>query len=475
MRIQYNQGLFTQNRYNYTNTQLNKTLNKLSSGYKITQAADDAAGLGVSEGMRAQIRGLHKAGENIQNGLSLLQTADEGLASITDPNLLRMRELAIQAANDTLTNDDRLKIQMEIDAIKEGIDDIANGLEFNTIKVLSPPVETPVATPNGVVDLILVFDDTGSMSFRQQNFANNIQDLISSIQGKGVTDIRIGILNYADTSYDKSDFGGNRWTSDINEVIAEINDIAIANRGGIENNMTAIEEVINFYDFREYPNSNTNYKHMIIITDEPGDDNEKAAATAELLKEHNITLHAVMNTSSGLEHVVHETGGQTVQLDGNSNWGSELSQNIGEAIGSSASSVNEEDIMHPLILQVGANEGQNMNINLYDCRTKKIGIDKVSVITHDGAVAVLEIIDNAMQQISNYRSEYGAIYNRLEHAYSNVKNAEENLTKAESLLRDADMAQEISKLKKDQILLQSSQAMMGQINQMSQGILEILK
>ncbi|MGE7809114.1 flagellin, partial [Lysinibacillus capsici] len=94
MRIQYNQGLFTQNRYNQTNSEINKTLNKLSSGYKINQAADDAAGLTISEKMRAQIRGLNQAGENIQDGLSLINTADGALANMLDPNLQRLRELA---------------------------------------------------------------------------------------------------------------------------------------------------------------------------------------------------------------------------------------------------------------------------------------------------------------------------------------------------------------------------------------------
>lgn len=475
MIIRQNQGLFTQNRYNYTQSQLNNTLNKLSSGYKINQAADDAAGLGISEKMRGQIRGLHRAGENIQNGLLLLQTADGGLGTITDPNLLRMRELAIQAANDTLTNDDRFKIQMEIDAIKEGIDDIVDGTEFNTIKVLRPPAELPTATPNGVVDIVLVFDNTGSMSSKQQNFAANIQNLISSIQGKGVSDIRIGILSYYDSNYEKSDFAGDKWTSDISEVIAEINRISATNDGGTENNMTAIEEVVNFYDFREYPNSNTNYKHLIIITDELGDDDYKTQDIAQLLKDQHIMLHGVMDSAPGLDHVIRETGGQKVQLNGNPNWGADLSKNIGEAIGSSANTPQEEGDMHPLILQVGANAGQHIKLNLYDCRTTTIGIDKVSVITREDAEQALTIIDKALQQISSYRSEYGAFYNRLEYAYNNVQNAEENLIHAESLLRDTDMAQEMSKLKKDQLLLQSSQAMMAQINQMSQGILTLLK
>lgn len=115
MRIHYNQGLFTQNRYNHTNTELNKTPNKLSSGYQINQAVDNAAGLAISEKICAQIRGLE---EDLLDGISLIQTAESGLAQIQNPYLVRMRELAIQACNDTLTDEDRALIRLEIDEIK---------------------------------------------------------------------------------------------------------------------------------------------------------------------------------------------------------------------------------------------------------------------------------------------------------------------------------------------------------------------
>lgn len=474
MRIQHNQGLFTQNRYNHTNTELNKTLNKLSSGYKINQAADDAAGLGISENMRAQIRGLNQAGENIQDGLSLLQTADSGLGNIIDPNLLRMRELAIQAANDTLTDDDRAKIQMEVEQIIEGINDIAGGTEFNTVKILQPPIELPPATPTGLVDLVLVFDDTGSMGSVQREFARNINNLLSSIQSKGVNDIRIGILNFANDDYDSSFFNGDRWTTNPAAVDAEIQSIATSTRGSTENNMTALQRVMQDYTFRDFSNSNTRYKHIILVTDEPGNDNPLSSATAQQLKDKNITVHGVYNNSSGINHVINETGGKKVQLSGNNNWGNQLSKVIGEAIGEVANVAEEPDTMQPIILQVGPNEGQHLTFNLYDCRAHKIGVDSLSMATRDEAEYALNKIDAAIQLISDRRSEYGAIYNRLEFAQNNVKNTEENLTKAESQLRDADMAKEMSKLKKDQVLLQSSQSMMAQINQMSQGILEIL-
>ncbi|WP_053484202.1 flagellin [Lysinibacillus sp. FJAT-14745] len=138
MRIKNNiNSLNTNNKLQKNRGQLEKSLEKLSSGYKINRASDDAAGLAISEKMRGQIRGLNMASKNIQDGISLIQTAEGGLGNIQDPNLIRLRELAIQAANDTLTNFDRQLIQQEVEHIKQGINEIANNTEFNGIKLLN--------------------------------------------------------------------------------------------------------------------------------------------------------------------------------------------------------------------------------------------------------------------------------------------------------------------------------------------------
>ncbi|RIJ69387.1 flagellin [Rummeliibacillus sp. POC4] len=163
MQIRFNKGQFTLNRYVQTNSEINKTLKKLSSGYRINDAADDAAGLSISEKMRAQINGLNQASENIQDGISLINVADGGLGQIQSPNLVRMRELIIQAANDTNTIEDRQKIQQEIDQIKQGINDIAESSEFNTIPVLTPTDLKPVPNATPKFDIIFLIDDSGSM------------------------------------------------------------------------------------------------------------------------------------------------------------------------------------------------------------------------------------------------------------------------------------------------------------------------
>lgn len=132
-------ALNTKNQLKKNNKATSNIMEKLSSGKKINKAADDAAGLAISQKMRAQIRGLDQASQNAQDGISLVQTAEGGLSTINNPHLARLRELAIQSANDTLVDSDREKIQMEVEEIVEAIDDIANNTEFNGINLLNVP------------------------------------------------------------------------------------------------------------------------------------------------------------------------------------------------------------------------------------------------------------------------------------------------------------------------------------------------
>lgn len=147
----------TLNRFQAAVGKKSTSLEKLSSGLRIIRAADDAAGLAISEKMKAQIRGLRQAQRNVQDGISLIQTAEGGLACIENPPLQRMRELAVQAANDTLTYEDRLTLQNEFEQIKCEINDIAYNTEFNSIKLLDgslsflPP--SPAIPPSSSIDV----------------------------------------------------------------------------------------------------------------------------------------------------------------------------------------------------------------------------------------------------------------------------------------------------------------------------------
>ena len=137
MIVQHNMTALNANRQlGITNTNLSKSTEKLSSGYRVNRAADDAAGLSISEKMRGQIRGLNQASTNAQDGTSLIQTAEGALGEMHSV-IQRMRELTVQASNDTYVTADRVAIALEVRALTSEIDRISSQTEFNTMKLRS--------------------------------------------------------------------------------------------------------------------------------------------------------------------------------------------------------------------------------------------------------------------------------------------------------------------------------------------------
>lgn len=447
MRIQYNQGLFTQNRYNYTNTELNKTLNKLSSGYQINQAADDAAGLGISEKMRAQIRGLEKAEKNIQDGTALTQVADGGLSG-THENLQRARELVIQAANDTLTTADRQIIQKEIEQIKDGIDDIANNTEFNGIHLLNVPQETVEISKTETIVI-------GTETIIQTNPTTN-----------KIISVKPGIEHRVIAGYIEVP---NPPSPSTLEIEAFFGTITGANWPDM--NIKSPNGELFGYNTPRMPDSG--YQE-----DTSNTSSNKATYSGYGAADEKMTFENPISGKWYIE-IRHDGGKDTSTFNLKSNYliydEYSTESTITTTVPKTKTITTVEKIVpEPVILQVGANEGNQFIVNLTDARTSALKIDKIVVDPYEKIKEALERIDEAIQKISEERGKYGAYQNALEHILNNVSNTKENLTKAESTLRDADMAKEMSKLKKDQVLLQSSQSMMAQINQMSQGILEIL-
>lgn len=458
MRIQYNQGLFTQNRYNQTNSEINKTLNKLSSGYKINQAADDAAGLTISEKMRAQIRGLNQAGENIQDGLSLIDTADGALANMLDPNLQRLRELAVQASNDTLTDGDRQKVQQEVDQIIKGLSDIASNTEFNSMVLLAGTKDkngnsiTSGSLAQYVQQVTTSGGITDKYTYNSIDYASAIIDFSNINSASDVAKLNGEGVNYTcctcNQAYSIKFVNGNPDTSRLNDSnpIMEVDVSTITNGTDLVNKIieTAYGQPGFVYDPTP-PNSNT----------------LPNGAT-------NFVKHFSQLASDGGKLYIYDFRPENYGLNWPSNGSGVFELNVFGEPG------KEKDLFLHLDIQVGSNAGQSVKVSIPNVTVEQLNIDPLSVNSQENANSAITIIENAIKRVSSARSTIGAYQNMFEHAYNNVKNAEENLTKAESTLRDTDMAKETSKLKKDQVLLQSSQSMIAQINQMSQGILNIL-
>jgi len=494
-----NHNLASMNTTSNLNSSINETaksLEKLSSGLRINRAGDDSAGLAISEKMRGQIRGLSQATRNIQDGISLVQVADNGLSQITE-QLQRARELSVQAANGTLTSEDRYNLQNEMDQLVKGIDDVANNTEFNTRKLLNPtevaaPSVTTVATKSEV-DIVFVVDNTASMSGLQTSMANNISSMLDKM---GTADVRLGLVSYDEINGIRQfDFSTNmwspsggspavEWTQDVAPVSSALTHLA--NSGGTENAMHAIGTVATAYDFRKNA-TGTQTKHIILLTNEDADDEVSNAPDPVLMSQlttAGIRVHTVYDPSStdgdnadDIKGLSTGTGGTTVDIK-NSLWGSQLTSILGTAISESVGDgVPEiEDIPMPtLLLQVGANANQNFKVELFDARAKAIGIDPLVIDPSTEAEKSISKVDAAIAIISGQRGKFGGYQNALQHIASNVINMEENLTTGESRIRDVDMAKEMTTYKKNDILSQSAQAMLAQANQQSQGVLQLLR
>ena len=396
-----------------TTGSLAKSTEKLSSGYKINRAGDNAAGLAISEKMRGQIRGLDQASSNAEDGISLIQTA-EGALTETHSIIQRMRELAVQSSSDTNTDDDRTQIQNEIDQLTQEVDRIANTTEFNTKKLL-----------NG--------DRTGAVN--QKEGTNKIEGTFTNSLVK------------VDTT---SDDLKTAFNTDVIRI--ELNKDADS-EGKVGDAGTA-----SGYSVKSLHGASAG----VTITSE-GINVDKS-----LLRK---VSDGKILTDAATENVVVEISNATKMKAGDV-----ITITLGEAVTTKSATTGKD----ALRLQIGANAGQEVKLGINAMTTQALDIsdkttgEALDVSTQTGASMAVEAYDMAIQKVSTERAKLGATQNRLEHTIANLDTSSENLQSAESSLRDTDMAEEMTKYSKNNILMQAGQSMLAQANQSTQGVLNLL-
>lgn len=402
MRIQHNIAALNSYR-NLTgnNNAVSKNLEKLSSGYKINRAGDDAAGLAISEKMRAQITGLNTAQKNAQDGVSLVQTAEGALTEVHSM-LNRMVELADQSANGTYDNAvDRANLQKEIASLKDEIDRIADATNFNGINLLDGSLSTSTTTtlkgaeaaPKAAVDLKFTFAD--------QINGKNINVKLAHQDG-GTTKDKITAA------------------VDANGVITLTMDATV------DHSASAIKEALASANITALPK-------------------EDQAKMKSLLASATVTGAGTTGLTNGTDFAGTAT---TTPAKGKS-----------------------------LTLQIGDTSADfnQMTVSVSDMHAEALGIADIDISTQAGAKAAVDKIKSAINSVSSTRGGLGAIQNRLEHTINNLSVTSENMTAAESRIRDVDMANEMMAYTKNNILVQSSQAMLAQANQLPQGVLQLLQ
>lgn len=456
--------------FGITNKKKAKSTEKLSSGYKINRAADDAAGLSISEKMRRQIRGLHKAEENIQDGISLCQVAD-GALNETHDILQRMNELAVKAGNDTNSQTDRAFIQTEIDALTEEIDRIAYDTTFNENIYPLLGGSTNIGDGSAVSGTIKVDEKGNEWVLPSQLRECECSFRVINSNGIAVVDDVSYTANqrghYMSIGFD-AEGQYNGWTqgrfgnmAGIPASLTPYTNVQDAKFNGIYS-LTLSDLKVSTRGYVYYYNKRTNRNDFLAIR---LDANLKPWNLFGQGVEYNGDRDGFISDSidpfSG-ERVVfdyvratrHQGNGQGVGSGGENGW------SIGNQSG--------------VWIHMSTEPGIGMFIDLVNATAKGIGIENLDMSSMENAGNAINSIKGAIETVSRYRNVFGSQQNRLEHAMRINANIAENTTDAESRIRDTDVAEEMLTFSNENILAQAGQSMLSQANQSQQNILSLL-
>ena len=476
MVVQHNMQAANANRMlNVTTSAQSKSTEKLSSGYRINRAADDAAGLTISEKMRKQIRGLDQASTNAQDGVSSVQTAEGALTEVHSM-LQRMNELATQSANGTNSNTDRKAIQDEIDQLTTEIDRVSETTKFNETYLLKgdgAEKEHNVNAHDAGLDGVTLTDkgDKVEVTLKELKAGDKI-----SIAGKNYTiggtsddvDTLLKAANITGADGDKVTINGTEYTYYEKAVGGD----ALTNKGFYATQPKAADKASAKPDYadldaiKKAKNSTITAGGKSVTTMgnviDGVDDKDSSVITAK--KAYMLETAEILKASGiGADKAPTATGNDA--LDAATN---KFSLTKGKVNYNDALSFN---------LHVGADADMTnkITVNIDSMNSAGLGVKGIKADTEQDATYAIDAIADAISTVSSQRSALGAVQNRLEHTINNLDNVVENTTTAESRIRDTDMAEEMVNYSKNNILAQAGQSMLAQANQSNQGVLSLLQ
>ncbi len=436
-----------------------KATEKLSSGYKINRAADDAAGLAISEKMRKQIRGLTQASLNAQDGISAVQTADGALNEVHDM-IHRLAELTVKAANGTLSETDRNAVQSEVNQLVSEVDRVSTTTKFNETYLMRGDNNGDVAkltytdaenalrtdfqnivTPTPAAGASMVNEGTGIFKLKVEPAIDPDQQTpIDHLAATAGIDSSIcdDAAKADNTTYSSKTVGPVGTAPGVVYILVE--KTAEANPGDGKLSVSEVVKNINDKNNTINPDAATHYKAF-------GSMDEMMAA---IKMDHGTDIKTVTSD-------INENGKAELRV--------ETFADVNQAIDVS--------------LHVGTDSSQDnkIHMNIAQLSAKGLGLNGLDVSgdTGDAATAAIDIVSDALQKVSNQRAALGAIQNRLEHTIANLDNIVENTTSAEASIRDTDMATQMVEYSNNQILAQAGQAMLAQSNQATSGVLSLLQ
>lgn len=469
MKINHNiSAISTNTHLSSVNDRLSESLERLSSGYRINKAADDSAGMAISQKMKSQIRGLEQASRNAADGISLIQTT-EGALNETESILQRMRELAVQASNDSNTIDDRKSIQKEIDQLKSEINRISDTTEFNTKRLLDGSCERKTYSNNTKVSIISMSDDVDVKDYQITDVQAGKQATVATsgfkaplIGGGTITEEYAGTVNIngEDIKIEVGDTLASVYQK-LRDKCSDLN-IDIQPMNGTTATPIDSASTLNFVTKRYGVGRTIDiYSNNEKLADALGMESHMSAVGTDA----SIKLGTGFSTTT------------TYRADGNDIYvtdksGFEMKINLSEGAGDATLTVLDAGYV---TLQIGANEGQTVEVSLPEVSTSTLGIDLLNVCTQEGAGEAISLLDDAIGMVSDVRAKLGAYQNRLDSAIRSLDTSASNLTEAESRIEDVDMAEEMTQLTQLQVLSQAGTSMLSQANNKPQMILSLLQ
>jgi flagellin len=463
MVVQHNMQAMNANRMlNITTTSQSKATEKLSSGYKINRAADDAAGLSISEKMRKQIRGLDQASTNAQDGISAVQTAEGALTEVHSM-LQRMNELATQAANGTNSTSDREAIQNEIDQLTTEIDRVAETTKFNETYLLKGNGKTAtvkIHAQDAGISGTLTGVGTGTATFKMAalKYGESI-----NIGSQGYT---IGASTATVQAAIGSLTAGKTLTINGTEYTVSSNGKDDADSDTYT--VTTLQSMIS--DGDKVIVGTQTYVNMANATGgvSASDASVISASKAYALIQTELRKASSIGADAGSEATVADPTSTNVYSSSNT----QITFTITEGRVKTT-----QGLQMGLHVGADADETNKITFNIDTMSSSGLGVQNLNLVDKTGAKATyaIDAIADAIQKVSAQRSALGAVQNRLEHTINNLDNVVENTTSAESQIRDTDMAEEMVEYSKNNILAQAGQSMLAQANQATQGVLSLLQ
>lgn len=523
---------------NINNNKVSASLKKLSSGFKINSAADDAAGLAISEHMKAQIKNLDAASANSNDGISLAQTAEGALNEVHDM-LNRMSELATKAANGVYTDTQRSNYSDEVSQLQSEIDRISDATNFNGIKLLDGSLSATGSSTAAVVgsskNITLTDVDAVKGKYTAAALTTGVTtaaaagehaDLTVNYTEGGATksatvSLTVGtdkdgkktltgtsgdVYTFsADTDYDKALESEISKNSALKDAFKATGTLA---GGEVFEAKTAGQDAaqVNSLSFTKYNKDGTAVASpttaAITVTTTAVDAYQQTDTTKMVAYDGTNADKAIFSVN-GQKFAVAQDGQDTSKLDSDvtviniagttpaagdaDNIANAISQKTGLNVTKNTTTATTLDFKGGtstsakggLTLQIGDtyDSYNKLNVSVSDMHAKALGVAKgqIDISSQQGAGAAIDVINNAIDKVSKQRSSLGAIQNRLDHTINNLDTTSENLTSANSRIRDTDMAKEMMSYTQNNVLTQAAQAMLAQANQAPSQVLQLLK